>query len=101
MKYIITESKLDRAIDAYLTIMFDELKEIKTQHGNIKWVNNFGNSIIYLDMLDYSLRIDEDIWDDITEFFKINNNDAATYVRKWIEEHLNPGDISEFIIGVL
>ena len=84
MKYLITESQLDRMIFKYL----DNQDFIKVENGvNIYFVNSDNDEYAQIRFITISrwCTIGSRLMKEIADFFSLNNNAAISAIVKWIE----------------
>jgi hypothetical protein len=87
MKYLITESQLDKAIFRYL----DNQDFIKVEYGiNIYFVNSENDEYaqIRYDEISRWCTIERDLMKEISSFFSLDNNDSISVIAKWVESKL-------------
>ena len=88
MKYIITESKLEKTIIHYLNEMYGDLEEYRTA--------KFPNGIFYVKekkvYMEYDLKSDDlwvdndTIWEDLETIFGLEDSEIRHVITKWVEE---------------
>ena len=91
MKYIITESKLEKAIIHFLNKSYGDLKEYKT--------DEYPNSIFYIKdkkvYMEQNLKSDYlwvdyyTIWVDLEGWFSLEYDEIQSIISKWVEESYN------------
>ena len=84
MKYLITESQLDKVIFKYL----DNQDFIKVEYGNnIYFVNSENDEYaqIRYDKSDGWCTVERKLMKEIANFFSLDNNAAISAIVKWIE----------------
>ena len=87
MKYLITESQLDKAIFLYLNNQ--DFIQIE-RDGNIYFVNSEGNEYakITYDKSDEWCYINIDLIKEISSFFSLQRSDSEKIIGKWVENTL-------------
>jgi hypothetical protein len=88
MKYIITESKLDKVVIHYLNEMYGDLEEYTTddypnslffvKDKKVYMKQNLKNGYLYVD--DYT------IWEDLRTIFNLKFTEVQRVIIKWVEE---------------
>ena len=93
MKIIITEQQYNKAIDKYLTYLFEphEEKISKKDPDSIFWMKD-GNAIAEIENSE-TFWVDEDIWDNISIMFSLDKNDVKRFIKQWLEEHYGLGGL--------
>ena len=91
MKYIITESKLDRVVIKYLNKEYGDLKEYTTDKrpDNVFFVKD---KKVYMehDLKNGYLYVDYDtIWSELKNIFNLTNDYIAIIISKWVDETYN------------
>ena len=91
MKYIITESKLEKAIIHFLNKGYGDLIEYRT--------NEYPNSVFYIrgkkvymeqNLKNGMLWVDYDtIWQDLKMWFSLEYNDIQSVITKWVDRDYN------------
>ena len=87
MKYLITESQLDRVIFIYL----DNQDFIQIKKNNfIYFVNSEGDEYaqIRFDKYDGWCYIDYDLIEEISSWFSLKESDSKQFIGKWVENTL-------------
>ena len=87
MKYIITESQYNNAIDRFLTYQFEPHEE-KTSKNNLDfifWVKN-GDVIAGIKNSKY-FWVRDDIWRTISDMFSFDYNKTQLVIKYWLEDH--------------
>lgn len=87
MKYLITESQLNDAIDKFITFQLEPHQEMKHKQypESLFWVKN-GNVVVKIKDNEFFL-VDYDIWNLITEMFAIRDFELRDHMKKWLEKH--------------
>ena len=91
MKYIITESKLEKTAIHYLNEMYGDLKENRTD----KWPDStffIKDKKVYMerDLINNDLWVDYySIWDDLETVFSFENSKIKDIITKWVDETYN------------
>jgi oligoribonuclease NrnB/cAMP/cGMP phosphodiesterase (DHH superfamily) len=96
MKYIITESKLEDAILSWMDKKFDPNTLEKTTLPKAIYLKKNGTILMGLDLEKKIFWFDYDeIWSILDKFFKLNDNEIESILKKWLERHdlkgLKPG----------
>ncbi len=91
MKYIITESKLEKSIIHYLNEMYGDLEEITSEDwpGMVFFIKG---KKIYMDRtINHNyLHIDYDtIWSDLENIFSLDDDEIKLIIKKWMSESYN------------
>ena len=93
MKYIITESQYNKAIDKFITKQFEGSEEVRIpRYGLVLWVKD---GKIVAEILNVGDRgayffVDRDIWESITDMFGIDDyKEIRLNVENWLENHHN------------
>ena len=101
MKYLITESQLDKVIFKYL----DNQDFIKVEYGdNIYFVNSENDEYAQIRLNDISswCTIERKLMKEIADFFSLSNIDAIAAIDKWVSNkvglHFRTVDVSNGII---
>ena len=84
MKYLITESKLEKVIFRYL----DNQDLIRVEYGNnIYFVNSENDEYaqIRYDKLDGWCTIERKLMKEIADLFSLDNNNSISVIAEWIE----------------
>ena len=87
MKYLITESQLDKVIFTYLNNQdFIQIKK----NDNIYFVNSEGDEYaqIRFDKYDGWCYIDNDLIREISSFFSLRQSDSKQVISRWVENTL-------------
>ena len=102
MKYIITESKLERAIIHFLNKMYGDLTEYRT--------DEYPDAIFYIrgkkiymerDVKKGALWVDyETIWEDLENWFSLGDDDIEYVIANWVKETYNIMDYIPYISNV-
>jgi hypothetical protein len=98
MKYIITESQYNKAIDSFITKQFEGFEEVRIpRYGLLLWVKD-GKIIAEIlnvgDRGDYFF-VDRDIWNSIDDMFDIDNYKVIMLnVEHWLEKHHNISNVT-------
>jgi hypothetical protein len=91
MKIIITEQQYSKAIDKYLTYLFEphEEKISKEDPHSIFWVKD-GRIIAEIEK-SKNFWINENIWDKISIMFSLKDIRIEQVIKEWLEEHYGLG----------
>ncbi len=91
MKYIITESQMDRAVLKYLNSEYGDLEpyEMDKIPGHIFFKKD-GEFIFMYDKKDgYVFISDENLWPFLESFFGLEYEEIQSLSKKWIEDNYN------------
>ena len=94
MKYIITESQYNKAIDKFITYQFEPHEE-KTSNkfpNSIFWVKD-GEVIAEIEKSKYFL-VRDNIWNTISNMFSLEYDDTQSVIKNWLEEHYKLGGLT-------
>ena len=94
MKYIITESQYNKAIDKFITYQFEPHEE--------KTSNKFPNSIFWVKDGRVIAEIQKskkfwlryDIWNIISKMFSLEHNETHSVIKEWLEKHYELGGLT-------
>ena len=91
MKYIITESQYNKAIDKFITYQLEphEEKTSKEHPDSIFWVKD-GEVIVKIDK-SKNFWVKIDIWEIISSMFSLGYNETQEVIKEWLEEHYDLG----------
>ena len=94
MKYIITESQYNKAIDKFITYQFEphEEKTSKKYPDSIFWVKD-GKVIVEIEKSEI-FWIDYRIWDTISRMFSLDYDETQEVIKEWLEEHYKLGSLT-------
>ena len=94
MKYIITESQYNKAIDMFLTYLFEphEVKTSPKYPDSIFWVKG-GKVIAEIENSEYFWVL-RDKWDTFSSFFSLEYEDTQRLIQSWLEEHYKLGGLT-------
>ena len=87
MKYLITESQYNKAIDRFITYQFEPHKEFITKKdvGSIFWIKD-GEAVAEITSSGrFWVRFD--IWNLIYNMFSLENSEVESVIRKWLEKN--------------
>jgi hypothetical protein len=93
MKYIITESQYNKAIDKFISKQFEGFEEVRIpRYGLVVWVKD-GKIVAEIlnigDKGDYFL-VDKDIFNSIEDMFGLNDfKEVRLTIEHWLENHHN------------
>jgi hypothetical protein len=98
MKIIITEQQYNKAIDKYLTYVFEPHEEntLEEYPGSIFWMKN-GEIVAEIEK-SKNFWIHNDIWDKVSILFSLENDDIQQVIKQWLEEHYGLGE-SPYMAG--
>jgi hypothetical protein len=91
MKYIITESQYNKAIDKFISKQFEGFEEVRIpRYGLVVWVKD-GKIVAEIlnigDKGDYFL-VDKDIFNSIEDMFGLNDfKEVKLTIEHWLENH--------------
>jgi hypothetical protein len=96
MKIIITEQQYNKAIDKYLTYVFEPHEEItsKKYPDSIFWMKN-GKVISEIEKSRF-FWVDEDIWENISIMFSLEPVNVRQLIKEWLEEHYGLGRLTPY-----
>ena len=99
MKYIITESQYNRAIDIFLNYLFEphEVKTSPKYPDSIFWVKD-GKIIAEIDKTPQYFWVDRDKWSTFSKFFSLEYSDVQRLIQSWLEEHYKLGELTPLAI---
>ena len=94
MKYIITESQYNKAIDKFITYQLEphEEKTSKEYPNSIFWVKD-NEVIAEIEKSEY-FWIDYHIWDTISLMFSLEYEETQEVIKEWLEEHYKLGSLT-------
>ena len=97
MKYIITESQYNRAIDIFLNYLFEphEAKTSPKYPNSIFWVK--GGEVVAEIENSRIFWVDRDKWSTFSSFFSLEYSDVQRLIQSWLEEHYK---LEELIPGI-
>ena len=86
MKYIITESRLDKAVIKYLNMEYGDLKKF-IRPDNERSVYYIKNRKIYMEheVQPGELDIDASIWTDLQNIFSLKDSEIQRIITRWAE----------------
>jgi hypothetical protein len=93
MKYIITESQYNKAIDKFISKQFEGFEEVRIpRYGLVVWVKD-GKIVAEIlnvgDRGDYFF-VDKDIFNSIEDMFGLNDfKEVKLTIEHWLENHHN------------
>jgi hypothetical protein len=96
MKIIITEQQYNKAIDKYLTYVFEPHEEITydDEPDSIFWVKD-GDIIAEIENLEY-FWIRENIWEKIYFLFSLKGEDIQQVIKQWLEKYYGLGGLTPY-----
>ena len=88
MKYLITESQYNKAIDKFITYKFEPHEEKTTpKHPNsIFWVKD-GKVVAEIGKKNSIFWVEVDVWRSISSMFSLGRNETEQLISLWLEEH--------------
>ena len=98
MKYIITESQYNNAINRFITYQLEphEEKTSKEYPDSIFWVKD-GEIIVEIEKPEYfwvtskNFWVKYEIWDTISSMFSLEGTETQEVIKEWLKEHYNLG----------
>jgi hypothetical protein len=93
MKYIITESQYNKAIDKFITYQLEphEEKTSKEYPNTIFWVKD-GKVIVEIKKSGY-FWVDSETWETISRMFSLDYDETIDVIGEWLEEHYKLGSL--------
>jgi len=105
MKYIITESRLEKLVDTYLTeyLLKDVKEENVTKYPDLRyWRDKGGTLIAKYRKNKNELFIDYHTLYDLSNMFNIPSYEAGKYIAKWIDNKFEfPGILGYITIDYI
>ena len=97
MRYIITESQYNKAIDKFITYQLEphEEKTSKEYPDSIFWVKD-GEIIAEIEKSEY-FWVKRDIWDTISIMFSLEYKETREVIKEWLEEHYELGSLTPWL----
>jgi hypothetical protein len=94
MKIIITEQQYNKAIDKYLTYVFEPHEEntLEEYPGSIFWMKN-GKVISEIEN-SREFWIHNNIWEKISIMFSLEPVNVRQLIKEWLEEHYGLGGLT-------
>lgn len=89
MKYIITESQLDKIYDSYIGYLFEGLYEVSSEEYPDSRFWKKGNEVVLELWKSGVMWVKWEIWNDFSNMFLLENYETREILEKWLEEHLN------------
>lgn len=88
MKYIITESQLNKMYNSYLNHVFKGLheKEIYGHSDRRFWLIN-DNVVLNLSPLNV-IWVSDSIWNEVSEMFSLDFKETQEIIKQWVTENL-------------
>ena len=95
MKYIITESQINKVIDKFITYQFEphEVKKSSKLPDSIFWVKD-GEVIVEIYKRRDDFWVRSEIWKVIRNMFSLEYSETQQVIRDWLEEHYKLGGIT-------
>ena len=89
MKYIITESKLNRAVFKWLSNQYGDLEPFEIEkHPDYIYFMKDGEVVFdYNKKNGYVFISYENIWSFLSSFFGLNYEEIEDLTKEWVEEH--------------
>jgi hypothetical protein len=100
MKYIITESQYNKAIDKYITYQLEphEEKKVSRYPDSIFWIKD-GEVIAEIRKSgDFWLQFG--IWNTISAMLSLEYNETKRVIKDWLEEHYKLGGLTPVSVGL-
>ena len=93
MKYIITESKLNRAVFKWLNSEYGDLEQFEMEkYPNHIFFKKDGEFIFYYNKKNGYVGISYDkIWSFLESFFELKYKEIQVLTKEWVEEHYKLG----------
>jgi hypothetical protein len=93
MKYIITESQYNKAIDKFITKQFEGFEEVRIpRYGLVLWVKDgkiIAEIVIATNKGDYFF-VDKDIFNSIEDMFGLDDyKEVRLTIENWLEKNHN------------
>ena len=87
MKYIITESQINKVIDKFITYQFEphEVKKSSDYPDSIFWIKN-GEIIAEINNTKY-FWVESQIWNTISSMFSLEYSETQQVIKDWMEEN--------------
>ena len=97
MKYIITESQYNKAIDKFISYQFElhEEKTSKEYPESIFWVKD-GLAIVRIKKKSEFFWVNSNIWNTISLMFSLDENETQEVIKEWLENHYKLGSLIPF-----
>jgi hypothetical protein len=97
MKYIITESQYNKAIDKFITYHLEphEEKTSKEYPESIFWVKD-GLAIVRIKKKSEFFWVNSNIWNTISLMFSLDENETQEVIKEWLENHYKLGSLIPF-----
>ena len=88
MKYIITESQLNKSIDKFITFQLEphEVKTSEEYPDSIFWVKD-GEVIVEIDKHAGYFWVSREIWMSVSRMFSLERKETQQVIKNWLEEH--------------
>ena len=98
MKYIITESQYNNAIDKFISYQFEphEEKKYLKYPNSIFWVKN---DEVFAEIQNSKyFCIKMKVWDIISFMFSLEYEEVQSLIKNWLEEHYKMGELTPMMI---
>ena len=94
MKYIISESQYNKAIDKFITYQLEphEKKTSKKYPNSIFWIKD-GEVIAEIENSKY-FWVKLDIWNIISKMFSLEYHETQSVIKEWLEKHYELGGLT-------
>ena len=89
MKYIITESQLDKIYDSYLNHLFKGLHEVSSKEFPYRRFWKIGDEVVLEFEKKGTIWIKVRIWDSFSNMFGEDDDETQQVMKEWLEKHLN------------
>ena len=96
MKYLITESQYNKAIDKFITYQFEphEEKISKDYPDSIFWIKD-GEIIVEIKK-SKDVWVLDSVWNSISDMFSLEYDDTKSVIKSWLEKHYKLGGLTPF-----
>lgn len=100
MKILITESQYNKAIDKYLTYLFEphEVKISEKYPYSVFWVKD-GKVIAEIENSKKFFWVRYSIWDEISSMFSFHYNEIPKVIKPWLKEHYGLGSLTPRLVS--
>ena len=85
MKYLITESQYNKAIDRFITHHLEPHEEKPLGYGDVMWLKN--RKIVAETSTPLSFYVTYDIWNSISSMFSLSFKETVSVIETWLEKH--------------
>jgi hypothetical protein len=88
MKYIITESQMEKTVIKYLNSVYSDLKEFRTkEYSDLFFFMKNGEVIFEYNPNYKSIGVSEYLWEFLDSFFELESNTKQWILYDWLKEH--------------